>query len=212
MWASRKSASQGAPRKRHLGLRLLLIAVVVLLAAYVLPTPWAFHMGGKFSPLAEWDGYGPVQASNGGNYLLYTHLRGGIVNNHGKRGCGFPSCDVLSGSAQLCTRGGQHYTFQLTGAVHGWYTTNGSKTSIELTGGTPKPLPGGRVVAFHGVWHGAVLPITATGNSFNEVFTPAGAIRATASAAGAGTASGELRSGTTAGFDQACRVLAGQPR
>ncbi|HEV3066304.1 MAG TPA: hypothetical protein VGY50_00580, partial [Streptosporangiaceae bacterium] len=65
MWASRKSATQGAPRKRHLGLRLLLIVVVVLLALYVLPTPWAFHMGGRFSALGDWNGYGPVQASNG---------------------------------------------------------------------------------------------------------------------------------------------------
>jgi hypothetical protein len=209
MWGSRKSASP--PRKRHLGLRLLLIVVVVLLALYVLPTPWAFHMGGKFSPLAEWDGYGPVQASNGGHYLLYTHLRGGFLNDHGDAGCSFTGCDTLAGTAQLCTRSGQHYTFQLTGAVHGWYTTNGSKTSIELTGGTPKPLPHGWVVAFHGVWHGAVLPITDSDNSFNEVFTPAGAIRTRTSTADAGTASGELRSGTAAGFGHACHVLAGQP-
>jgi hypothetical protein len=204
MWASRKSASQGAPRKRHLGLRLLLIAVVVLLAAYVLPTPWAFHIGGKFSPLAEWDGYGPVQASNGGRYLLYTELRGGIVNNHGKRGCGFPGCDALSGSAQLCTQSGQHYTFGLTGAVHGWYSTDGSRTTIDLTGGTPKRLPRGWTVAFHGVWHGAVLPIT--GTSFTV--TPAGAIRA--APAKAGTAQGTLRFGSVTSFDQACRVLAGR--
>ena len=80
---SRKSASQGEPRKRHLLLRIVLILIVVGLCVYILPTPWAFHMGGKFSPLGEWDGYGPVQASNGGRYLLYTHLRGGIVNDRG---------------------------------------------------------------------------------------------------------------------------------
>ena len=89
MWASRKSATQGPPRRRHLGLRLLLIVVVVLFALYVLPSPWAFHIGGKFSPFGEWDGYGPVQASNGGHYLLYTQLRGGLLNNHGHGGCSF---------------------------------------------------------------------------------------------------------------------------
>ena len=209
MWG-RKTASQDQPRGRHPWLRLLLILIVVLLIGYVLPTPWAFHMGGRFSPLGEWDGYGPVQASNGGHYLLYTQLRGGIVNDHGDATCSFTGCDNLVGSAQLCTRGGQRYTFELTGAVHGWYTTNGSKTSLKLTGGTPERLPGGWVVAFHGTWRGAVLPIADTDNSFTEVFTPAGAIRTTTSTKDAGTARGTLRSGSAASFGQACRALAGK--
>jgi hypothetical protein len=209
MWG-RKSASQDPPRRRHPWLRLLLILIVVLLLVYVLPTPWAFHMGGKFSPFGEWDGYGPVQASNGGHYLLYTGLRGGIVNDHGDAGCSFTGCNNLVGTAQLCTQGGQRYTFELTGAVHGWYTTNGSKTSLELRGGTPERLPGGWVVTFHGTWHGANLPIADTDNSFTEVFTPAGAIRTTTSTKDAGTARGTLRAGSAASFGQACRALAGQ--
>jgi hypothetical protein len=209
MWASRKSASENGPRRLHIWLRLLLILIVVLLAVYVLPTPWAFHMGGKFSPVGEWDGYGPVQASNGGHYLLYTHLRGGLLNNHGYASCSIGGCDTLTGTAQLCTQSGQHYTFDLAGAVHGWYTTNGSRTNIDLTGGKPKQLPPGWVVVFRGVWHGAVLPIADTDNSFTEVFTPAGAIRTTTSHADAGTARGTLRSGSMASFDQACRALAG---
>jgi len=211
MSAGRRSASEGQPRKLHLGLRIALILIVVALCVYVLPTPWAFHMGGRFSPLGEWDGYGPVQASSGGNYLLYTHLRGGIVNDRGHASCGLFACDSLVGSAQLCAQGGQHYTFTLSGAVHGWYTTNGAQTSIELTGGTPERLPGGWVVAFHGTWHGADLPIADTDNSFSEVFTPAGAIRTTASAREAGTARGTLRPGSVHSFDQACRALAGRP-
>jgi len=55
----------------------VLILVIAALCVYILPSPWAFHIGGKFSPFGEWDGYGPVQASSGGRYLLYTHLRGG---------------------------------------------------------------------------------------------------------------------------------------
>jgi len=207
MLASRKAASKDGPRRRHIWLRLLLILIVVLLCLYVLPTPWAFHMGGRFSPLGEWDGYGPVQAGNGGHYLLYTHLRAGLLNGHGHAGCSFAGCDTLTGTAQLCTQGGQHYTFEVTGAVHGWYTTNGSRTTIDLGGGKPRQLPGGRVVAFHGVWRGAVLPIADTGNSFGEAFAPAGARTSTP---GAGTARGMLRYGSVASFDRACRALAGQ--
>ena len=211
MW-SRKSAPGSAPHKRHLLLRIVLIAITVAFCVYVLPTPWAFHMGGVFSPLGEWDGYGPVRASNGGRYLLYTHLRGGIVNDRGHAPCSLTGCDSLTGTAQLCTQGGQHYTFTLTGAVHGWYTTNGSKTSLALTGGTPVRLPRGRVVAFRGTWRGAALPIADTGNSFTKAFTPSGAIKVTASAGDTGTARGTLRPGSAASFNQACHTLAGQAR
>ena len=193
---------------RHVLLRLILILFVALWAVYVLPSPWAFHMGGKFSPLGEWDGFGPVHASNGGNYLLFTHLHGGLATNHGDSGCSFTGCDTLTGSAQLCTTGGQHYTFGLDGAVHGWYTTNGSRTDIGLTGGTPTALPHGWVVAFHGTWKGPELPLASTGNSFTEVFTPAGGIRKTTSTAGAGTALVVLRNGSQASFQQACHALA----
>ena len=207
MWRSRSSSSPGRPR-RYILLRLILIAVVVLWAVYVLPSPWAYHMGGRFSPLGEWDGFGPVHASNGGNYLLFTHLRGGIVVNRGHASCSLTGCDRLTGSAELCTTGGQHYTFALTGAVHGWYTTNGSKTDIGLTGGTPAALPHGSVVAFRGTWKGPELPLASTGNSFTEAFTPAGAIRPTVSGANGGTALVVLRNGSQTSFDQACHALA----
>ena len=207
MW-SRGSASQGEPRKRHLVLRIVLILVIVGLCVYILPTPWAFHMGGKFSPLGEWDGYGQVHAANGGKYLLFTHLRGGIVINRGHSSCSLTGCDRLTGSAELCTTGGQHYTFALTGVVHGWYTTNGSKTTIGLTGGTPTALPHGSVVAFHGAWKGPELRLASTGNSFTGAFTPAGGIRKTTSGANRGTALVVLRNGSRASFEQACHALA----
>ena len=206
MRASRSSSSSGKQRRRYVLLRLILILFVVLFIVYVFPSPWAFHMGGKFSPSGEWDGYGRVRASNGGSYLLFTHLRGGIVNNHGQPSCHLLGCEALTGSAELCGAGGQRYTFVLTGAVHGWYTTNGSRTTIGLTGGTPASLPRGTVAAFHGVWKGPALPLAS--NSFTEVFTPAGDIRKTTSAANTGTALVVLRNGSQTSFDQACNALA----
>ena len=207
MWASRSSSSPGKQRRRHILLRVILILFVALWAVYVLPSPWAYHIGGKFSPLGEWDGYGQVQASTGGSFLLFTHLRGGIVSNRGHASCSLTGCEALTGSAEVCARGGQRYTFALTGAVHGWYTTNGSRTTIGLTGGTPSALPHGSVVAFHGTWKGPVLPLAS--NSFTKIFTPAGAIRKTPSAANSGTALVTLRNGSQTSFDQACNTLAG---
>lgn len=186
--------------------RLLLILVVGALLFAFLPAPWAIEIGGHFSVLGEWDGYGPVQASNGGSYVLFTHLHGGITNGDAAA-CGIHGCESLTGSAQLCTSSGQRYTFDLSGAVHGWFSTDGALTDLDLTGGSPRALPHGWKVAFHGTWRGPVLPIVDSDGSFTRIVTPAGGIR-TAAAAGAGTARGELRSGTVTAFGQACNKLA----
>jgi hypothetical protein len=194
---------------QHIVLRVILIVFVVLFMAEFVPAPWAFHIGNRFTPLGQWDGYGPVRASNGGRYLLFTHLQGGVIARGGRPGCAFHGgCNTLRGNAKLCTGSGRVYSFSLSGRVHGWLTTDGSPTDIVLSGGSPVPLPHGRVVAFQGTWRGPVLPIADTGNSFTGAFTQAGAIRKATSTAGAGTAQGTLRYGSTAAFDQACRALA----
>jgi hypothetical protein len=204
MSPKKKSSPKPAkPRGGLVLLRLLLILVVVALLVAFLPAPWAIDIGGHFSATGEWDGYGPVRASNGGSYELFTQLHGGITNGDAAA-CGIRGCESLTGSAQLCTSSGQRYTFGVTGAVHAWLSTDGALTDINLTGGTPKALPRGQVVAFHGTWRGPVLPIASS--SFTKVFTPAGAIRTTASTAG--SAAGELRFGSAAAFDRACNALA----
>jgi hypothetical protein len=200
---SPKKKSAPKPRGGTALLRLLLILIVVALLAAFLPAPWAVDIGGHFSPAGEWDGYGQVRASSGGSYVLFTELHGGITNGDAAA-CGIRGCESLTGSAQLCTSSGQRYTFGLNGTVHAWLNTNGASTDINLTGGEPKALPHGQVVGFHGTWRGAVLPIASS--SFTKVFTPAGAIRTTASTAG--TAAGELRFGSAAAFDRACNTLA----
>jgi hypothetical protein len=201
--------AQPARRGRYIALRLVLVVFVVLFLVVFVPAPWSFHIGGQFTPFGQWDGYGPVQASNGGRYLLFTHLQGGVVGRADPPGCVFHgSCGTLRGSAQLCTERGRVYSFSLSGKMHGWLTTDKSPTDIALSGGSPVPLPHGHVVAFHGVWHGPVLPIADTSGSFTGAFTPAGTIRTVTAKTGAGSASGTLRPGSAAAFDQACHALA----
>src|SRR5262245_9940143 len=202
-----------AGRSQHIVLRIVLIAFVVLFLAEFVPAPWAFPCGGRFTPLGQWDGYGPVQASNGGRYLLFTHLQGGVIAHGGRPGCAFHGgCNTLRGSAKLCTESGLVYSFSLSGRLHGWLTTDGSLTSISLSGGSPVPLPAGLVVALHGTWHGPALPVASTDGSFTEAFTRTGAVRKAASAARAGTASGTLRYGSATAFGQACHALAAATR
>ena len=206
--------AQPASRARYIVLRIVLIVFVVAFLAEFVPAPWAFHIGGRFTPLGQWDGYGPVQASNGGRYLLFTHLEGGVIARGGGRpGCAFHGgCGTLRGSAQLCTESGRVYSFGLAGTMHGYLATDGSPTGLRLSGGSPVPLPHGLVVAFHGTWNGPVLPVASTDGSFTQAFTPAGAVRKASGVAHPGTASGTLRYGSATAFGQACHALATSAR
>jgi hypothetical protein len=186
---------------------MLVVTVAALVVVYLGLTPWALHMGGRWNLLEQWEGYGEVVASNGGKYLLFTHLRGGISDEHGRKSCSGRGCDTLFGTAQLCTPYGVTHTFRLTGDVKSWLSTDGARTRIGLTGGTPTSLPSGWVVAFHGLWNGPVLELESPDGSFTTIFTPRGEIRRATSTADAGKAHVTLRYGTEAEFAAACRDL-----
>jgi hypothetical protein len=196
------------PRGRLGCLGLLVVLAIVLAVVYIVPNPWALRIGGRFTPTESWQGYGTVTASNGGHYLLYLNLRGGLLNGgeHGHASCSGHGCDSLGGTAKLCTTSGKSYTFSLGGAVHSWWSTDGAATSVDLT--NSPPLPDGWVVALHGAWHGPVLQLASPDNSWTEVFTAAGAIRSVTSTADAGTATTTIRYGAEGDFQAACRRLA----
>jgi len=188
---------------------LIVLVVGCLFVVEVGLTPWDLHIGGRFTPTLTWDGYGTVQASNGGRYVLFTHLQGGLVRSGSGFACdSFSGCDTLQGSARLCGRDGVTETFQLRGDVHSWWSTDGARTSVDLTGGTPRSLGDGWVVAFSGTWHGPALVLSDHDNSFTEAFTPRGAIRGVTSTADAGTAAVTLRYGSSVAFARACQALA----
>ena len=200
---------QGRPvrRRGHNFLKLILVLAGIFLVLNVGLTPWVFHIGGRFTPLTEWSGFGPVQASNGGRYELFTQIQGGLIaEGSSLGGCDqFSGCDDLQGSAKLCTENGSTYTFDLSGQVHTWLSTNGARTSLDLTGGKPRELP--FLIDFSGKWHGPVLRVANPDHVFTEVFTPRGVIRSTTSTADDGNASATIAFGSAAGFARACKAL-----
>ena len=203
---SRPSAPIGGYPRRPGYLRPLKGLLALVIAFFVIEVaanPWTFHIGDRFTPLTGWDGYGTVRASNGGHYVLFTHLQGTGLGSS----CSFTGCDTLQGSAKICTERGSTYTFRLIGSVHTWWSTDGAKTSINLQNVQSGPLPDGWVISFKGSWHGPRL-VAGTDNSFTEVLTPRGVIRHATSTADAGQASVTLRYGSSAAFGQACRALA----
>lgn len=101
------------PRRRRFGcLTLLVLLVGVLVLVNVLPTPWALHIGGRFTPLESWAGYGQIKASNGGRYVLSANVRGGIIGTRGR-----PECDDLTGGSPTPLPGGWVVAFR--GMWHG---------------------------------------------------------------------------------------------
>lgn len=207
---SRRDLRRARRRGRHPLLRLfrLLLGLAIVFAIFeVAINPWILHIGGKFTPTASWTGFGTVKASDGGRYVLSVSFHGGFLGGD-ETGCSqYSGCDNMTGSAKLCTRSGVTYTFPVTGQVHTWLSTDGARTNIDLTGGSPKPLPDGWVVALHGFWHGDSLALFSPDNSFTEVFTPGGAIRRVTSTADAGKAKVTLRPGASAAFSRACGAL-----
>jgi hypothetical protein len=206
-WGTQPAASAppAYPRRRGLwllkGLLALVIGVFVLQVAL---NPWTFHIGDRFTPLTAWDGYGTVRASNGGHYLLFTHLQAGLFH----AGCSLSGCQMVRGSAEICTERGSTYTLQLLGTVHARWSTDGAKTSIQLRNVKSGPLPAGSVIALAGSWHGPRLVVADTGSSFTNVFTPRGVIRKTPATANNGHSSVTLRYGSAAAFAHACHALA----
>jgi hypothetical protein len=207
------TARRGRPPRRggHQWLRLLAVLIILLAIIYVGLNPWALHIGGRFTPLEEWTGYGPVRGSNGGQYVLLIQLRGGMdLPGSGHSGGGncenSGGCDNVSGTARLCTESGADYHFSLGGGVHAWLSTGDARTTLVLDDGQTKlPFP----VYLAGRWHGPVLRVASTDDAFTEVFTPRGAIRTVTSTADDGTAQARLQFGSVARFEAACRRLAG---
>ena len=142
-WGGPPAAPAPPGDRRRRGLWLLRGMLALVIAVFVLQValnPWIFHIGDRFTPLTAWDGYGTVQASNGGHYLLFTHLQAGLFH----AGCSFSGCQMVHGSAQICTERGSTYTLQLQGTVQARWSTDGAKTSLELRNAKSGPLPAGR--------------------------------------------------------------------
>lgn len=189
---------------------LLVLMAIVLFILYAGLTPWALHIGGLSTPGEEWDGFGQVQASNGGRYILFVHLQGGLLAGSGpsRRGGGLHGkSDNLHGTAELCTESRVTHTFKLAGVVDSWWSTDGAPTHIGLTGGAPVKLQPGWAVSLQGSWHGPMLELADPDSSFTEAFTPRGEIRRVTSTADAGTARVTLQHGPHEAFVAACTAL-----
>jgi hypothetical protein len=142
---------------QHNLLRLLFAAALVLLLFFGL-YPWAFNIGGRFTPWTVWSGYGKLQASTGAAYGLYVRF---WLKPYRGPGPG----SNLQGTAVLCTPQGISYSYRLSGEIkNAWSTTEGKTTHLYLhvpDADKQKLLSG---FELHGVWQNGELVVDDKGS------------------------------------------------
>lgn len=149
----------------------LLLALLVVLAFQGLLNPWAFHMGGRFTPLS-WSGVGVLQCSNGARDVILVRLnlarRGQVSYSKYSRG---PS--TFRGDALVGTPQGAVQKFQLTGSLHNaWLDADGAPLTIGMRTKNQKPE---EVINLHGAFRGARLVLEDHGET-GHLFRPDGSL------------------------------------
>jgi hypothetical protein len=156
--------------------RLLLVPIcgaAVLYAVIAVTGPWAFHIGGRFTPLLYWHGSGKLRNKGGSVYPLYVLFYPAKPSPAAEPREGLRATGDVQGSAALCIGPGVIQRLRLTGMIYGaWKTTEGSVMDFRLI--EPKIFDAGQQQGFFdlaGRWHGGELALThpeETGNQFRS--------------------------------------------
>jgi len=141
--------------------------LAVVYGVIVLTSPWAVHMGGRWTPLLSWTGVGKLDAKGGG-YPIYVWLS---PSSHFSRLHldGLRPTGGVSGRGLLCASPGTIIPLELTGTIYGeWRTTDGSLVEIRVLEGNiarQKLLNASHQGYFDlfGYWHGPQLAMNDRG-------------------------------------------------
>jgi hypothetical protein len=146
-------------------LGLLILGVVVFYGVAAITNPWAFHIGGRPTPLLYWSGSGKL-VTKGGTYPVYITLfpspHFSTLHLDGLRPTG-----GVQGSGWLCTPRGKPQYLKLSGTIYGgWRSTEGSVMSFRLL--EQKIFDVGQQQGYfdlYGRWHGQELVMDDRGRS-----------------------------------------------
>jgi hypothetical protein len=151
-------------RTRRRPVSAVLLGIVILLGVAAI-IPWAFHIGGRWTPLLTWWGSGRLVTKDGVAYplfiMLYPSAHFSRLRRDGRRASG-----GVQGSACLCTPGGYQY-LKLSGTIYGgWRSTEGSLIGFRLLEPTIVDVGQRRAGYFDltGSWLGPELVMNEGGN------------------------------------------------
>jgi len=108
------------------------IVAGIILLGLALAMPWAVHIGGRWTPLLNWWGYGSLLTKGGTRYPLFIDLHPSShfsrLRLDGQRPTG-----GVAGSACLCTSPGTFQYLRLSGTIYGgWSSTEGALVGFRL--------------------------------------------------------------------------------
>lgn len=136
---------------------LLVLCAVLVYGVAAITAPWAFHIGGRWTPLLSWPASGML-VTKGGTYPLYVFLypssRFSKLHVNGMSPTG-----GVQGTGRLCTSPGVTQYLKVAGTIYdGWRSTEGSVIEFRLL--EPKYLDVGQRQGYFellGRWRGPEL-------------------------------------------------------
>lgn len=111
---------------------LAMLIGIVVLGGIPSAVPWAFHMGGRWTPLLTWTETGQLVTKGGVAYplfvMLYPSPHFSKLHLDSERPTG-----GVQGSACLCTGSGESQYLKLSGTIYNtWKSTEGSLMALRL--------------------------------------------------------------------------------
>lgn len=138
----------------------LVVGTVVVFLVIALLAPWAFRIGGRWTP-AVWQGIGTLRTESGDAYPLYVYFFPRFRGMTRLRLNGQRPTNSLGGSGWLCSAQGVTQRMNLSGDIYGTYlNTDGNQTAFRLLDArrafqiNPQHR---RYFDLYGRWHGPEL-------------------------------------------------------
>lgn len=162
---------QGRPAAKLGCLGTIVLGIVGIIVSVFVFTPWALHMGGRFTPAMRWHGYGKMHSSYGADYGLYLDI---YYSEPGRQRSAVQASN-LNGSATLCGPKLQAHKYRLSGTVYGaWLNADGKRMVLHLY----SPKDGQKLdFSLEGAWDGQQLNLNDRGSlasGFNQDGSPRG--------------------------------------
>jgi hypothetical protein len=153
--------------KRRLGcFGGLVFAFVIILLVTGLLAPWAYHIGGRWTP-GMWQGVGMLRTESGDAYPLYIYFFPNFRSMSRLRLNGQRPTSGLRGMAWLCSAQGVMQRLDLSGDIYGTYlNTEGNQIGFRLLDArhafqiNPQRR---RYFDLHGRWHGPEIVMEDSG-------------------------------------------------
>jgi len=138
----------------------LVLALLVPLVLTAILAPWAYHIGGRWTP-AFWWGYGKLRTQSGDEYPLFVYFFPRFGGMTRLRLNGQRPTSALGGMGWLCSAQGVTQRLDLSGDIYGTYlNTDGNQMGFRLLDArrpfriNPQKR---RYFDLYGRWHGPQL-------------------------------------------------------